>query len=182
MPQVLIPIGILLMGILFSCENNSDEVQRITHFENAPDEYTENLDMFHNDSGYTKVNLYASVSETFHEPKHITKFKKFLRVDFYNNLGDKVSTLTALRGIFDHDEDIVEVSDSVRLINYEKEQTLETEYLIWNKKDSTIRTDRNVLISSPKEVLIGKGLVTKQDFSFFEIIEPTGNMNVNKEK
>ena len=74
------------------------------------------------------------------------------------------------------------VEDSVRLLNYDKEQLLETEYLIWNKKDSTIRTNRNVLISSPKEVLVGKGLVTKQDFSFFEILEPTGNMNVNKEK
>tara|TARA_B110000285_G_C15142761_1_gene632180 strand:- start:9273 stop:9821 length:549 start_codon:yes stop_codon:yes gene_type:complete len=182
MPQVIISICFILMGILSSCENNSDEVQRITHFENAPDEYTENLDMFHNDSGYTKVNLYARVSETYHNPKHITKFKKFLRVDFYNKRGEKVSTLTALRGTFDHDEGIVIVEDSVRLLNYDKEQLLETEYLIWNKKDSTIRTNRNVLISSPKEVLVGKGLVTKQDFSFFEILEPTGNMNVNKEK
>ena len=76
---------------------------------------------------------------------------------------------------------VVEVQDSVRLFNYAREQQLETEYLIWNKKDSTIRTDRNVLVRSPKEILKGKGLVTKQDFSFFEILEPTGKINLKKE-
>ena len=87
----------------------------------------------------------------------------------------------ALSGVFDHDEGVVEVQDSVRLFNYVKEQQLETEYLIWNKKDSTIRTDRNVLVRSPKEILKGKGLITKQDFSFFEILEPTGKINLKKE-
>lgn len=182
MLRVFAFMSILLAVVLMSCENNSGEIQRITHFENAPDEYTENLNMFHNDSGQTKVNLHANVSQTFYEPKHITNFKDYLRVDFFNKAGTKVSTLIALSGVFDHDEGIVEVQDSVRLFNYAKEQQLETEYLIWNKKDSTIRTDRNVLVRSPKEILKGKGLVTKQDFSFFEILEPTGKMNINKER
>ena len=176
-----VSISILLTGMLLSCENDSGEIQRITHFENAPDEYTENLNMFHNDSGQTKVNLYAKVSQTFYEPKHITKFQDYLRVDFFNKTGTKVSTLVALSGLFDHDEGVVEVQDSVRLYNYLKDQQLETEYLIWNKKDSTIRTDRNVLVRSPKEIIKGKGLVTKQDFSFFEILEPTGRMDIKKE-
>ena len=34
---------------------------------------------------------------------------------------------------------------------------------------------------TPKEILKGKGLVTKQDFSFFEILEPTGKINLKKE-
>ncbi|MAA57820.1 MAG: LPS export ABC transporter periplasmic protein LptC [Cryomorphaceae bacterium] len=179
--RVLVSISLLLTGILLACENNSGEIQRVTHFENAPDEYTENLNMFHNDSGQTKVNLYAKVSHTSYEPKHITNFKDYLRVDFFDKSGDKVSTLVALSGVFDHDEGVVEVQDSVRLFNYAREQQLETEYLIWNKKDSTIRTDRNVLVRSPKEILKGKGLVTKQDFSFFEILEPTGKINLKKE-
>jgi hypothetical protein len=86
-----------------------------------------------------------------------------------------------LIGNFNHDQGIVEVQDSVRLINFSKQQVLETEYLIWNKEDSTIRTDRNVIVRSPKEIIKGKGLITKQDFSFFEILEPTGKMTLNKE-
>jgi hypothetical protein len=36
-------------------------------------------------------------------------------------------------------------------------------------------------VRSPKEIIKGRGLITKQDFSFFEILEPTGKMTLNKE-
>ena len=171
----------LIILVVVSCENSSGEIRRITHFEKAPDEYTENLQMVHSDSGVTKVDLYAELAETYYKPEHVTNFKGFLSVDFFNNSGVKISRLTSLIGNFNHDQGIVEVQDSVRLINFSKQQVLETEYLIWNKEDSTIRTDRNVIVRSPKEIIKGKGLITKQDFSFFEILEPTGKMTLNKE-
>ena len=93
-----------------------------------------------------------------------------------------VSTLTAQSGVYDHTKEIVVVRDSVRLYNYKKDQTLETEELTWNKLDSTIRTDKQVLVSSPKELLTGKGLITKQDFSYFEILNPTGRIIIKKEE
>ena len=179
MLRASISIVFVLMAIV-ACENDSGEIRRVTHFEKAPDEYTENLQMIHSDSGKTKVNLFAKFAETYYKPEHVTNFKGFLSVDFFNNAGEKVSRLTSLIGNFNHDEGIVEVEDSVRLINFSKQQVLETEYLIWNKEDSTIRTDRNVTVRSPKEIIKGKGLVTKQDFSFFEILEPTGKMTLNK--
>lgn len=173
---------VLLMGVLFSCVNDLDEVKRITHFENAPDDLTQNLKMIYSDSGITKFHLYAKVSETYTSPKHITNFKEFLRVDFFDINGVKVSTLTALNGVYNHKDEIILVQDSVRLYNYEKDQTLETESLTWNKKDSTIRTDDRVIVSSPKELLTGNGLITKQDFSYFEILYPTGKINLKREK
>lgn len=182
MKSRLFPLSIFFVGILLSCVNDESEVKRITHFENAPDDQSQNLKMIYSDSGLTKFHLFAELSETYTSPKHITKFSKFLRVDFFDISGNKVSTLTAQYGVFDHEEDIVVVEDSVRLYNYAKDQTLETEKLTWNKKDSTIRTDNHVRVSSPKELLTGKGLITKQDFSFFEILNPTGRLNLNKEK
>ena len=40
---------------------------------------------------------------------------------------------------------------------------------------------KEILNEILKEILKGKGLITKQDFSFFEILEPTGKINLNKE-
>ncbi len=180
--QAVLLTFVLFIGMLFSCVNDLDEVKRITHFENAPDDLTQNLKMIYSDSGITKIHLYAKVSETYTSPKHITKFKEFLRVDFFDINGVKVSTLTAQHGVYNHKDEMVLVEDSVRLYNYEKDQTLETESLTWNKKDSTIQTQDHVKVSSPKELLTGKGLVTKQDFSYFEILNPTGKINLNKEK
>ena len=178
----ILPLLIFLVGIIYSCVNDENEVKRITDFENAPDEQSQNLKMVYSDSGLTKFHLFADISETYTQPKHITVFRNYVKVDFFNPEGVKVSTLTAQRGIFDHAENIVVVEDSVRLYNYKKDQTLKTEKLTWNKKDSTIRTNNQVVVSSPKELLTGKGLVTKQDFSYFEILNPTGRLNLKKEE
>ena len=178
----LFPLSIFFVGIVCSCVNNEGEVKRITDFEDAPDEQSQNLKMVYSDSGLTKFHLYANISETYTQPKHITNFRNFIKVDFFNSEGLLVSTLTAQRGVYDHAEELVVVKDSVRLYNYKKDQTLETEELTWNKKDSTIITNNNVIVSSPKELLTGRGLVTKQDFSYFEILNPTGRLNLKKEE
>ena len=130
----ILPLLIFLVGIIYSCVNDENEVKRITDFENAPDEQSQNLKMVYSDSGLTKFHLFADISETYTQPKHITVFRNYVKVDFFNPEGVKVSTLTAQRGIFDHAENIVVVEDSVRLYNYKKDQTLKTEKLTWNKK------------------------------------------------
>ncbi len=180
--RVVLFCSSIMVAALFSCVNDLDEVKRITHFQDAPDEMTRNLELEHTDSGITKIRMYAKISESYTSPERLTYFKKFLQVDFFDIQGNKVSRLTAQKGVYNHKDEFVLVEDSVRLYNYEKDQTMETESLTWNKKDSTIRTDDNVLVRSPKELLTGKGLVTKQDFSYFEILNPTGKINLKKEK
>ena len=182
MKFLLFPLCFVIAGILFSCVNDEGDVKRVTDFEDAPDEQSQNLKMIYSDSGLTKFHLYAKISETYTHPKHISNFRDFVKVDFFNPEGLLVSTLTAQRGVYDHSEELVVVKDSVRLYNYKKDQTLETEELTWNKRDSTIRTDKQVGVRSPKELLTGRGLETKQDFSYFEILNPTGRLNLKKEE
>jgi LPS export ABC transporter protein LptC len=175
-------LTLVVFGLINSCVNDEGEIKKISDFQDAPDEQSQNLKMVYSDSGRTKFHLFAVISETFTLPEHITNFRKFLKVDFFDNNGVKVSTLTAKNGVYNHIDELIFVEDSVRLYNYKKDQTLKTEMLTWNKKDSTIRTDYDVEVTSPKELLTGKGLLTKQDFSFFEILHPTGRLNVKKEK
>ena len=73
------------------------------------------------------------------------------------------------------------VKDSVRLYNYEKKQTLETEALFWNQKDSLIYSKSAVKVRSPKGTLFGEGIRTKQDFSKYEIIKPVGKFQLENE-
>ena len=70
----------------------------------------------------------------------------------------------------------------MRLVNLEKDQTLVTNSLYWNMKDSTIYTDENVLVFSPDGVAKGRGIRTKQDFRSYTILFPEGNIVLkNKE-
>jgi len=52
--------------------------------------------------------------------------------------------------------------------------------LYWTQKDSTIFTPSQVIVKSPKGILIGQGIKTKQDFSRFEILKPSGRVTIDK--
>ena len=68
----IFPLLIFLVGMIYSCVNDESEVKRITDFEDAPDEQSQNLKMVYSDSGLTKFHLYADISETYTQPKQIT--------------------------------------------------------------------------------------------------------------
>jgi LPS export ABC transporter protein LptC len=178
-----IPVMLYMAGILFfACENDLDSIQKVTYDPNAPSEITRNLTLFYNDSGYAKVRIYATLAETYRSPRHITKLKDGLKVEFYSEDGEIVSELTALYGQINYETGIVIVRDSVGLLNIEKKQRLETEELFWNQKDSTVYTDKNVIIKSDDNSIKGRGrgLKTNQSFSTYKILQPVGKFNTSK--
>lgn len=67
---------------------------------------------------------------------------------------------------------VVISSDSIRL---------ETEYLFWNSLKGTIETDAFVTLSLGDDIQQGYGMVAKDDFSSFKILnQVTGRMKIDK--
>lgn len=170
-------LGSLSLFVLFSaCVNDLETIQKITYDSKSPDEVTQNLHVLYVDSGYAKIELYAKYAETFHKPEEITKLKEGIKVNFFKDNGEIVSTLTALYGEVNMQKGVIFVKDSVQLYNHAKQQRLETEQLNWNKKDSSVFTNSGVMVSSPKGTLFGEGIRTKQDFSSYTFIKPYGKV------
>lgn len=175
-----IPASLVLVGFLFSCVNDLDQIRRVTNDPKAPDEVTVNLDVMYTDSGAPKVHIYAKLAETYSVPEKVTKLKDGVKVDFFDEDGQIVSTLTALYGEVRTLEGKMFVRDSVQLYNHAKKQRMETEELIWNQKDSVIFTEMNVIVRSPAGVVYGQGIRTKQDFSNYTFYKPTGRLKIEK--
>lgn len=169
--------GLILIS---SCVNDLESIQKVTYDPKAPDEVTKNLHVFYTDSGYARVEVFAALAETYSKPESITKLKDGIKVNFFTGDGEIVSTLTALYGEINYSKGTMFVRDSVQLMNYEKKQRLETEVLFWNQKDSSIYTTSSVVVHSPQGVLFGEGINTKQDFSYYEFIKPSGKFNFEK--
>ncbi len=178
--KIGIPASVLLAGFLFSCVNDLDHIHRVTYDPKAPDEVVKDMQVFYTDSGYAKVRIFANLAETYTVPEAVTKFKDGLKVDFYDSEGEIISTLTSLYGEIRTAEGKMIVRDSVRLFNYEKNQRLETEELIWSQKDSVIFTEKTVVVKTPESVLYGQGIRTKQDFETYTFLRPTGKIKMNK--
>jgi LPS export ABC transporter protein LptC len=175
-------IGLILLAWVLNsaCENDVAIVQRISFQADAPAESTKNLVLRYAEDGYARVEIHAALAETYRNKEQITKIKDSLKVYFFNEVGDIVSTLSALYGEINYSTGKLMVSDSVRLYNHKKKQTLETEKLYWNQKDSSIFTQSAVIVRSPKGKLFGQGIRTKQDFSNYEILKPVGSWQIEQ--
>ena len=179
----LIPVTILLAGILFSCVNDIDTIQKVSHDPSAPDEVIKNLKVFRTDAGNASVQIVAALAESYNEPKKIIKLKDGLKVDFFSETGEIISSLTALYGEIDKDTGIMMVRDSVVLRNLEKKQNLETEELYYNEGDSTIFTDKNVIIKKDGKGVIGRGRGIKTTQFFYKgvVTHPEGKIDFSDE-
>lgn len=175
-----IPVVIFTTGILFSCVNDLDTIQRVTASPNTPDEVTQDLNLHYTDSGYARIQVYAKLAETVNYPSRLTRLMDFVKVDFYNESGRVVSTLTSLYGEVDYETGMMFVKDSVVLHNLAEKQILETEILFYNQKDSTVYTDKYVVLKKEGEGVIGRGKGIKTTpfgrFTKGDIFHPEGRL------
>lgn len=176
---IAIPAVIFMAGILFSCVNDLDAIEKATYSDEVADEVTQDLEILYTDSGFAQVRIQAALAETDKLPKHITRLKDGLRIDFFENNGEVGSTLTALYGEVDRATGVMFVKDSVILYNYEKKQWLETEELYYNQNDSTIFTTKYYVIKSEGKGITGsgEGLRTTPSFRNYETENPVGTID-----
>lgn len=179
---LLIPAFVLMAGMFVSCVNDLESIRKVTFHPNDPDEKTSDLYLTYTDSGYAKIRLYAKLAESFSRPEKVVKFKDGVKVEFYNDNGTLGSILTAKYGEINEEEGTMLVRDSVRLFNPHKNQRMETEVLYWKRSDSTIYSDKLVTVRTPKSLFFGKGVKTKQDFSWYEFLQPQGRLDINENR
>lgn len=167
-----IPVIIMVTGFFFSCVNDLEKVKRITTSPDSPDETSEEFHVIFTDSGFAKLEINAGIAETYSSPTKLTKFKKGLKVNFFNEDGTVASTLTSIYGEIDDESGNITVRDSVELHNIEDKKTLVTEVLYWNKNGDSIYTDKPVLIRSPDMILKGIGAWTTPLFDTAQFYKP----------
>ncbi|MDG1333930.1 MAG: LPS export ABC transporter periplasmic protein LptC [Crocinitomicaceae bacterium] len=177
-----IPV-MILAGILFSCVNDLDTIQKVTYDPKAPNETSTNLEVLYTDSGYARVKIFAKLAETYSSPEKVTKFKDGVEVDFFSEEGDIVSKLTALYGEVNFKSGLITVRDSVVLRNLKKKQYMETEELFYNQVNDTISTEKYVICKKDGKGVIGRGhgLKTTRFFNYFEILAPEGKMDFSED-
>ncbi len=174
------PVVILATGFLFSCVNDLDQIQQVSYNPNAPDDVTEDLYMHYTDSGYARLQIHAAIAESYSHPKQVTKLKDFVQVDFFSEDGKIISTLTALYGEINRETGMMFVRDSVVLRNLNDKQSLETEELFYNQSDSTVYTQKYVIMKKEGEGVIGRGRGIKTSpfgrFRKGDIFKPEGKL------
>jgi LPS export ABC transporter protein LptC len=139
-----------------------------------PSQESWNSTVVFSDSAHLKAVLWSGHISAF-ASRQVTELGDSVHVDFYNELEQHTSLLTARRGIV-HDatrdleayEHVVVVSDSGTV--------LRTESLFWNNLTRKIHTDAFVDITSPKEHIMGHGMESDQGLKNYRIFRVTGQV------
>jgi LPS export ABC transporter protein LptC len=101
-------------------------------------------------------------------------YPKEIKLYFYDRAGVETTTLRADSGRYFSQNSVYKVMGKVRVYNKIKQESLETDELTWFPEKKNVQTDRPVKIVSPKDIIYGKGLTAKQDFSEYVIRSISG--------
>lgn len=105
--------------------------------------------------------------------------KNGLKVEFFDDSAKVKNTLSARNARWYTKENNILIRDSVKVVN-DKGEMLETSELVWNQTIAKFFTEKAVSITTPTQIIYGKGMEANQDFSYYKIIKPTGMESVSK--
>ena len=171
---------IIALGLFFqACENDQSKIEQLTRPDNSPLESIKGLETIYSDSGLIRVRVTAPVLNKFVSPKAITVLPKGLSIDFYDEHLNIVSKLSAKYAIHYDQEKRWMAKNDVVVVNVKGEK-LNTEKLLWDENSGKLRSDEFVKITTPDEIIMGKGFEANQDFSLYKIYKVTGNITVKE--
>ncbi|HIP37406.1 MAG TPA: LPS export ABC transporter periplasmic protein LptC [Crocinitomix sp.] len=164
--------AILLVGMFFlglGCENDLENIKKITATDKTPDQVTNGLHSIYSDSGLVVYEIIANRMELFEKPSQTTYFKDGFTVNYYDKNSQIISTLKANYAEIKESENLIVCRNNVIFTNHEKHQTLKTEELFWDKKLKKVRTSKNFFVESPTIEARGVGLETDETFNQYKM-------------
>jgi LPS export ABC transporter protein LptC len=175
---------VILLAITFiwtSCENDIEKVKIVTNKKAMPIEKGKDVEILYSDSARIKARLLAKELNRFAEKQPYVEMPKGIKMYFYDSNQKVNSTLTSeyAKVLQFPDNNIMEAKRKVVVVN-EKNETLNTEHLVWNQKEETIVSDAYVTITTKDEIIMGDGLESNQSFTKYKIKKMKGIINLKK--
>lgn len=170
----------LFLPFLFSCENDTKEVNKLTKTDSIPVQTADTIEVFYSEMGYLKFKLNSPYLINCPGEDAYNKFPKGFKVIMYDSLKREKNELTANYGVKYERRKIMEATGNVILINKLKGEKLTTEHLVWDEKTRKIYSDRFVTIRTPDKIIYGEGLVSDEKFDNWKIKRVRGTFYVNE--
>jgi LPS export ABC transporter protein LptC len=168
MKKILFLITLLAIGC--GSERVKPIVDTSINIKELPAQESWKSKILFTDSGKTKAILWSG-----HIRVYVTSMETLLddsvKVDFYNPLEVKTTTMTSMRGRIDDKSKNLYAIENVIAIN-DSGVTLKSEELIWRNSDQKIVTDKFVTITTPTENIQGYGLESDQQLKNYIIYKP----------
>ncbi|UPL49105.1 LPS export ABC transporter periplasmic protein LptC [Hymenobacter sublimis] len=168
-------MGLLLAGTLVGCRKQADEVVAKKTTYTGPIMETENLLMIVSDSAKLRIRLTAPLRQDFENSNQL--YPKGVKITFLDEDGQTVvNTIVGNYGLYEKNTNLYTLRGNVRVTNVPQQQSMNTEEAFFDQTKALIYTKEQteIRVTTPTEVLTGRGLTANQDFSRYDILNPTG--------
>jgi len=161
---------LLTASVLISCENDMKKVRELTMPESTSDKSFKEVNLIYTDSGNAKAVMTAPLLEVFTKnDKEKWVFPNGLKVEFYDTKETRESEMTSNYGVFDQQLRKLTVQNNVVLINFKKQDTLNTELLNWSQDSAKLYTDKMVLVKGRDGFYQAQGITANETFSSYHL-------------
>tara|TARA_B100001287_G_scaffold52568_1_gene41419 strand:- start:689 stop:1210 length:522 start_codon:yes stop_codon:yes gene_type:complete len=167
----------ILLIVFSSCSKNT--IKKIEENYDGPLIEIKNLNTFFTDSAQVRFQLKSELYQVFDEGEEI--YPEGLYMDIYSRNSDSITaTFEANHVIKFENENYYKATGNVVLFNIETGDELRTEELYWYPNDEKFITEKFVTIKTGDEIHSGEGMESNQDFSSYEIIKPSGIIDIDE--
>ncbi len=172
---------IFIVSLFASCATDLEKIKKIAVIADSVSEAGEEVEIHYSEQGFLKAKITAPKMLTFQAEEPYTEFPDGVQLFFYDQQLNETSRLKANYGIYYTKIEEMMVKEDVVLVNQKNEQ-LNSEELIWKRREAKIFSEKFVKITTPDEILYGTGFEAKEDFSDYTIKNISGIIKVEDEK
>jgi LPS export ABC transporter protein LptC len=140
-----------------------------------------NIEVLFSDSGKIEAKLSSVLLNKYEGQNPYIEFPRGFKVVIYDSAGRVESTITGNYGKQDEVTRVMEARGNVIVRNEAKNQQINTEALTWNENRGLIYSDVKVKITTINKVLYSDGLKANESFTWYELVNPHGQMTVEKD-
>jgi len=173
---------VFLTLIIFSCEYDVKTINAISAVDTMPVESARDIEIIYSESGTVKVLLTSPIYNKYEEDNPYMEFPEGIKLIFFDSLKNEKSQLTANYAISDEKSQIMEAKSDVVIFNYEKQEQINTEHLIWDQKKQIIYSNVFVKITTKDEIIYGaEGFESDQNMDKWTIKKTSAEFNIDNE-
>ncbi|MBO3115724.1 LPS export ABC transporter periplasmic protein LptC [Winogradskyella sp. DF17] len=180
--QILCIVTVLAVTMLFSCQNDFSDVQKVGVLQNQPIGEAEDINLKYTEFAEDTVRLLANLisPKMFDYSNRNFGFSEFpdgVELKIYDENNNQ-TVITANYAIYYTDTDLIDLRGNVIIATHEKD-TLFTEQMFYNEKLEWVFTNEPFTFKRTTGPIYGNGIDADRSLEKYEILEMQGSVPVN---
>ena len=168
----------LVFILLFSCEDNFQEIKKINSKSLLPVGITENLKLIYTDSAKVKAILYSSLNKDFtNKIFPYSEFPNGIKISFFDKENNE-TIVTSDYAIMYNKTNIVDMRGNVIINNYDGSE-LKTDQLFWDPEQEWLFTEEKFTFKNIDYDIVATRLDANRSFTIFNTGELDGKVLVD---